>query len=62
MDFVKDLSLEEQRAVAENLSNQETLAIFDLLCEGKQLEPRHQSCQKSCRRNTYQPKSQKAKL
>jgi len=36
-DFIKDLSFEEQRAVRENLKNQETLAIFDLLKEGKQL-------------------------
>jgi len=37
-DFVKDLTVEEQRAVRENLHNQETLAIFDLLREGKELE------------------------
>lgn len=36
-DFIKDLSFEEQRVVRENLGNQETLAIFDLLKEGKQL-------------------------
>ncbi|CAM4254853.1 type I restriction endonuclease subunit R [Zobellia nedashkovskayae] len=36
-DFIKDLSFEEQRAVRENLRNQEALAIFDLLKEGKQL-------------------------
>jgi len=35
--FIKDLSFEEQRAVRENLSDQETLAIFDLLKEGKAL-------------------------
>ncbi len=37
-DFINDLSFEEQRAVRENLNNQETLAIFDLLIEGKELE------------------------
>lgn len=36
-DFVKDLSVEEQRAVRENLGDQEVLAIFDLLTKGKQL-------------------------
>ncbi len=38
-DFVKDLSEEEQRVVRENLDNQEVLAIFDLLIEGKELIP-----------------------
>lgn len=36
-DFIKDLSFEEQRVVRENLNDQETLAIFDLLKEGKNL-------------------------
>lgn len=36
-DFVKDLSVEEQRAVRENLGDQEVLAIFDLLTKGKKL-------------------------
>ncbi|WP_420572975.1 type I restriction endonuclease subunit R [Kordia sp.] len=36
-DFIQDLTIEEQRAVRENLKNQETLAIFDLLREGKEL-------------------------
>jgi type I restriction enzyme R subunit len=35
--FIKDLSVEEQRVVRENLKDQETLAIFDLLKEGKEL-------------------------
>lgn len=35
--FIKDLSFEEQRVVRENLQDQETLAIFDLLKEGKEL-------------------------
>lgn len=36
-EFIKDLSFEEQRVVRENLGDQETLAIFDLLKEGKEL-------------------------
>lgn len=36
-DFLASLSEEEQRAVRENLEDQETLAIFDLLKEGKEL-------------------------
>ena len=36
-DFVRDLSVEEQRAVRENLGDQEVLAIFDLLTKGKEL-------------------------
>lgn len=35
--FIQDLSFEEQRVVRENLNDQETLAIFDLLKEGKEL-------------------------
>jgi type I restriction enzyme R subunit len=37
-NFVKDLTFEEERAVRENLDDQEALAIFDLLREGKELE------------------------
>lgn len=37
-DFVKDLTNEEKRAVRENLKDQEVLAIFDLLREGKSLD------------------------
>lgn len=36
-DFIKDLTVEEQRVVRENLNDQETLAIFDLLKDGKNL-------------------------
>jgi len=38
--FIQDLSFEEQRVVRENLGDQETLAIFDLLKEGKDLTPK----------------------
>ena len=37
-EFIKDLTVEEQRAVRENLDDQEALAIFDLLREGKELK------------------------
>ena len=37
-EFIQELTVEEQRAVRENLENQESLAIFDLLREGKKLE------------------------
>jgi type I restriction enzyme R subunit len=37
-EFIKNLSIEEKRAVTENLGDQETLAIFDLLRDGKELE------------------------
>lgn len=36
-DFIKDLAEEDLRAVRENLVDQETLAIFDLLRDGKDL-------------------------
>jgi type I restriction enzyme R subunit len=39
-EFVKDLTLEEQRAVRENLKDQETLAIYDLLREEKNWQER----------------------
>ena len=35
IEFMKNLTIEENRAVKENLVDQETLAIFDLLREGK---------------------------
>lgn len=38
IEFMKNLTIEENRAVKENLVDQETLAIFDLLREGKTLE------------------------
>jgi type I restriction enzyme R subunit len=37
-NYVTDLTFEEQRTIRENLTDQETLAIFDLLREGKELE------------------------
>jgi type I restriction enzyme R subunit len=35
--YVADLTFEEQRVIRENLKDQETLAIFDLLSDGKEL-------------------------
>jgi len=37
-EFIEELSVEEKRAITENLGDQEALAIFDLLREGKALE------------------------
>lgn len=37
-DLVRDMTFEEARVVRENLKNQEVLAIFDLLREGKTLD------------------------
>ena len=37
IDFVASLDQEEQRAIKEKVGNQEVLAIFDLLIEGKEL-------------------------
>lgn len=37
-NFIKDLTVEDSRAVRENLKNNEILAIFDLLRKGKDLE------------------------
>ncbi|MBE0660883.1 MAG: hypothetical protein IH597_00300 [Bacteroidales bacterium] len=37
-DYIRDLNLEDARAIRENL-DQETLAIFDLLRNGKTLTP-----------------------
>lgn len=36
-DYLKDLTIEDSRAVRENLENEEELAIFDLLKQGKEL-------------------------
>ncbi len=37
VNLVKDLTVEEHRAIKENLGNQEVLAIYDLLVSGKKL-------------------------
>jgi len=37
IDFIEELSDEEKRVVSENVENQEVLAIYDLLKQGKKL-------------------------
>jgi type I restriction enzyme R subunit len=53
-DFIKDLTIEEQRAVRENLDDQEALAIFDLLREGKVLEGKELKQVKKVARETLE--------
>ena len=60
-DFIKDLTVEEQRAVRENLEDQEALAIFDLLREGKELEGKELKQVKKVARETLD-KLKKEKL
>jgi len=62
-DFIKDLSFEEQRAVRENLDDQEALAIFDLLREGKELEGKDLKQVKKVARETLDKlKAEKLKI
>lgn len=62
-DFIKDLTFEEQRAVRENLDDQEALAIFDLLREGKQLEGKELKQVKKVARETLDKlKAEKLKI
>lgn len=62
-DFIKDLTFEEQRAVRENLDDQEALAIFDLLREGKQLEGKELKQVKKVARETLDKlKTEKLKI
>jgi type I restriction enzyme R subunit len=62
-DFIKDLTFEEQRAVRENLDDQEALAIFDLLSEGKQLEGKELKQVKKVARETLDKlKAEKLKI
>ena len=62
-DFIKDLTFEEQRAVRENLDDQESLAIFDLLREGKQLEGKELKQVKKVARETLDKlKAEKLKI
>ena len=51
-DFIKDLSIEENRAIRENLEDQETLAIFDLLTEGKDLSDKLRKAVKKVAKET----------
>ena len=62
-DFIKDLSVEEQRVVRENLKDQETLAIFDLLKEGKELSQKELKEVKKVAAKTLETlKSEKLKI
>lgn len=62
-DFIKDLTVEEQRAVRENLEDQEALAIFDLLREGKELEGKDLKQVKKVARETLDKlKAEKLKI
>ena len=62
-DFIKDLSVEEERAVRENLVDQETLAIFDLLKDGKELEPKELKAVKKIAKETLDKlKAEKLKI
>lgn len=62
-DFIKDLSFEEQRVVRENLKDQETLAIFDLLKEGKELSSKEIKDVKKVAAKTLETlKSEKLKI
>ena len=62
-DFIKDLTIEEQRAVRENLKDQEALAIFDLLRAGKELEGKDLKQVKKVARETLDKlKAEKLKI
>ncbi|WJJ98236.1 type I restriction endonuclease subunit R [Algibacter luteus] len=62
-NFIKDLSVEEQRVVRENLKDQETLAIFDLLKEGKELSEKELKEVKKVAAKTLETlKSEKLKI
>ena len=62
-EFIKDLTAEEQRAVRENLQDQEALAIFDLLREGKVLEGKELKQVKKVARETLDKlKAEKLKI
>ncbi|EON76840.1 Type I restriction-modification system, restriction subunit R [Lunatimonas lonarensis] len=62
-DFLASLSEEEQRAVRENLEDQETLAIFDLLREGKELGSKEKNAVKKIAQQTLDKlKAEKLKI
>ena len=62
-NFIKSLSFEEQRAVRENLNDQEALAIFDLLREGKELHGKELKQVKKVARETLDKlKAEKLKI
>jgi type I restriction enzyme R subunit len=62
-EFIKNLTIEEKRAVSENLGDQETLAIFDLLREGKELEGKELKQVKKVAKETLEKlKAEKLKI
>jgi type I restriction enzyme R subunit len=62
-EFIKNLTIEEQRAVRENLEDQEALAIFDLLRVGKELEGKELKQVKKVARETLDKlKAEKLKI
>lgn len=62
-NFVKELTLEEKRAVKENLKNQETLAIFDLLTKDKALNAKERKQVKKVAEETLEKlKAEKLKV
>ncbi|KAA3640998.1 MAG: type I restriction endonuclease subunit R [Bacteroidetes bacterium] len=61
-NYLKDLSVEEQRAVRENL-DEETLAILDILKEGKELKQKDLKSVKKVARETLEKlKAEKLKI
>ncbi|WP_111682808.1 type I restriction endonuclease subunit R [Winogradskyella tangerina] len=61
--FIQDLTHEEQRVVRENLGDQETLAIFDLLKEGKELDSKEIKTVKKVAKQTLEKlKEEKLKV
>jgi type I restriction enzyme R subunit len=61
--FVQALTVEEKRALRENLDNQEALAIFDLLREGKELKGKEMKQVKKVAKETLDKlKAEKLKI
>ena len=61
--FINELTTEEQRAVREKLDNQEVLAIFDLLQDGKDLEGKELKTVKKVAQETLEKlKAEKLKI
>ncbi len=63
VDFLNDLTEEDKRAMKEGLDNNETLAIFDLLVEGKKLNSKEIKNVKKVAKETLQKlKEEKLKI
>lgn len=62
-DFIHDLTEEENRVIKENLQDQETLAIFDLLVDGKELSDKDRKTVKKVAKETLDKlKAEKLKV